>query len=648
MPGEQNFKVFLSFKDEATGKFIKATEEQIASIKKLGLAVKKEGVGVGLELYKMAKAHENLGRKSRTSNEQITGFIRAMGSLRNMILVYMFALRPLFELIKESTKAYIEQEDSLIRLNFALGLQGTTAKVVSDNLVALSKRFQETTRYSDETALKIMDTLVTVGNIMPAELGKVTQSVLDFASATRRDPVEAAVLFARASQGITTGLRRAGIVIDEATPKTRVLAEAIRYVNENMGGRAQADITTYGGKIAQLVNSYSELRESLGRLMITGLNLPYVVQFWKEAFDSLNKKLGGETLTVLDIFEKRLSDINKKIAASGAEAIAKQKASPLWFITGGYSESEIKKAQSLLAEREVNIRNVAFEKQRESNQRILVEQAIVAEREKQLKIDAQEKFNTAYSRLSSVRIDYEKKALKEDYDIYSKFVEDKVSLDKWYLEEKIRIHKEELRLTPRMETAKESIESLNDFLGKEGTAYITFMKAFAKGAEQALTEGFINIVKGNFEGLGDVVASFGDMLLQTMMQLAAQAILVKVGFAAFLGLHTGGYIQYGREASAGYGKKFHSGGEVPATLLEGEGVLNRRGMGALGVDNLNKLNRGEQAGSGAVINNYYIQTIDERSFRERLQEHGDVYSGAAEEGIRDNTSLRKTTQRWGG
>jgi hypothetical protein len=136
------------------------------------------------------------------------------------------------------------------------------------------------------------------------------------------------------------------------------------------------------------------------------------------------------------------------------------------------------------------------------------------------------------------------------------------------------------------------------------------------------------------------------------MQVLVNMMMIKIGFGSFLGFgggfaHTGGLI-LSQADSFGYGrKKYHAGGEVHATLLEGEGVVNQKGMRSLGVDNLNKLNRGEGVSSGSTVNNYYIQTIDERSFRERLQQNNDIYTDASVSSIRDNGSLRGTSQRWG-
>jgi hypothetical protein len=145
-------------------------------------------------------------------------------------------------------------------------------------------------------------------------------------------------------------------------------------------------------------------------------------------------------------------------------------------------------------------------------------------------------------------------------------------------------------------------------------------------------------------------------MLETIMRVIVMQTMLRIGggwMGNFLGYpggvqaHTGGYIT-GGNSSYGYSprKKYHSGGEVNATLLEGEGVLNRNAMASLGVNNLDKLNRGEKAG-GQTINNYYINAIDTKSFRDRLSENGDIYIASAGQGIRDNTGLRKISQRLG-
>lgn len=634
MPGEQNFKVNLSFKDDATGKFVKATEEQIAAIKKLGIAVKKEGSGVGLDLERMGKKAEESGRGYRFLGGEITGVMKSLGSLRNMILVYLFALRPLVNLTRESIEAFSQQEDATRRINYAMGLQGTYSERMSKNLIALSENFQNTTRYGDDLVLNVMEKLVTLGRVMPSELENVTRAVLDFAAATGKDPVDAAELFARASQGITTGLKRAGIIIDEFTPKSRVLAATIEEVNSRMGGRAQKDIDSYTGRLKRFENAVSDLRETIGLLIIEGLNLPYVLQTWTQMIGSLNKAITGfEGTTPLDVLHKRLADINKKISESGAEAISKQTPNKLWFITGGYSEKEIEKAKSLIMEKTILLKTIEKEKQDEFNKRIAEEAAANAEHEKQLKLDAQEDFMTQYNSLESRRLDIARQAYEEDKKRFEEAGVDKVKLAQW-----------------NSEKLKELAEMQTKVIKSEYDKMVDITKTAAIGMRDAMKNIFIGTIKGEMDSLKDAVVGFGDMMLNKLMEIAATMAMTAIfpWSKPFLGIvHSGGSIY---SDSPSYGiprKKFHSGGEVPATLLEGEYVMNRNAVRNIGVDNLDKLNRGERMGGGTV-NNYYIQTIDERSFRERLQQHGDIYASTVEKGYMDNTSLRKTAQRYGG
>lgn len=634
MADEQNFKIYLSFKDEATGKFVKATEDQIASMKKLGLTVKKEGAGVGVDLDKMAKAHENAGRASRFHQSEIGKLAGSIGSLRNMILVWMFALSPIIDLIKGSIDAMMEQEDAIKRINHAMGLQGTQSKFMSDKLIELSKSFQETTRYGDEAILEVMEKLITMGNIMPSEIEKITQSVLDLSAATGRDLSTSADILVRASQGVTTGLRRMGIIIDEATPKARVLSEVMNFINKNMGGRAQADIDSYSGRIAQAKNAWNDMTESLGLFIAEFVQLKEVSKFYKEAIENLN---ASKKFDAIKEAQKQIAELNKELAHYEKYKDFKY----LGFIPIPGQREEMEK-QIAATKNFIKIQEEVIKSEQTRN----IQKAVEAEktsaivREGQQKIKATEDFNTAYNSLASRRIEVERKSLNESYEIYQKYVDDKVALDSWYKEEKDKIDKEQKAL----EKSRMSVTY---------DAMTIFMQSYAKNMHSAMSDGFFKLVKGDFETLGDVVRTFGDAMLKTITDIIAQLIIMYVwkeaaGFLGYPGgiAHTGGLI-YAKNTSYGMPRrKFHSGGEVPATLLEGEGVLNRRAMGNLGVSNLDKLNRGESAG-GTTINNYYIQTIDERSFRERLQQNGDIYSNASSMNIKDNGSLRKTSQRYG-
>lgn len=577
------------------------------------------------ESIKHQKVHTvETARHARTLGFEIGKLAGVIGSIRNLILVWMFALRPLIQLTKESIGAFIEQEDALKRINYAMGLQGTYSKEMSDNLVNLSKGFQSVTRYGDEAVLEVMEKLLTIGRVMPTQLERVTQATLDFASATGKDLATSADIMAKAASGYTAQLSRYGIIIDKNISDTEKFNEVLKFVETRMGKRAQKDIESFGGQLTQTKNAFNDAMEATG-LWITKLTqLEKILPHIKDFFAGISERMTIPT-TDLEKVTKELKNINNELNLLGVKEPRK--------IFGIELPGWLAAENALLTKRkELEIKQTKLIAEERAKQEIL---NIKANEEKiaQAKFAVQEDWEEKYLSFQRTRASFRLSELQKEYKTYQDAFQNNkealLQIDEWYSYEKRNLD---------LELLKEA--------KKHSDLYVQFMAAAAGGMKKALSDGFIKVIKGEFEGLKDVVIDFGNTMLEVIMQAAAVKIIGKTALAAFLGVHTGGYLM-SLENSYGYRKKFHSGGEVPATLLEGEGVLNRRGMRSLGVDNLNKLNRGEQAGGGTVINNYYIQTIDERSFRERLQQHGDIYASASEGAIRDNQSLRSTSQRWG-
>lgn len=86
--------------------------------------------------------------------------------------------------------------------------------------------------------------------------------------------------------------------------------------------------------------------------------------------------------------------------------------------------------------------------------------------------------------------------------------------------------------------------------------------------------------------------------------------------------HTGGYVHPSLASAIPLGfrssaMRFHSGGEVPAVLLTGEGVVNRDGMRNIGTSGLNQINSGGRLGGNVNIT---IQAVDAKSFEEMIRQ----------------------------
>lgn len=649
MAGEQNFKVFLSFKDEATGKFIKATEEQIASMKKLGLTVKKEGAGVGIDLNKMAQSHEKAGRASRFHRTAITELQGSIGSLRNVLLLYFFAMRPIMNLYKQTTEAAIAQENAETRLAAAFSATGRGSQQSVKNIIEQASALQNLTGYADDQIIASSAILATY-KLNETQIKKVIPTLLDMTSALKAGGDSSANLEAIAKRlglaftGQATFLKRYGIVIDEATAKHGSFDQILKAIIKSVKGVSEAMGKTFAGQVNILKAAISDFNEQLGFIIIKSPVVIASLQLISEAIreQTTNVEKSREaTNNFLETWKNVAAGIIGVVESvkylwraflQGLKAIEIVIAKIVeWF---SMLIIKIAEAGKFLANLTPWTKHFA-----EGFQQVINETTIWRDVAK----------GTAEGIASDFAItaDAMNNTIGGIVDQYAKVEAGANNV--------IKAQKEGFT------NLKAIVEDTSDTLGNTFNVMTTLMTSYATGMRDALSEGFIKLVKGDFEGLKDVIVSFGDMMLKTISEIIANLIIMTIwkqaaGFLGFSGGysfgpsglagHTGGYVLSPLN-SFGYGKKFHSGGEVPATLLEGEGVLNTTGMRSLGVDNLNKLNRGEQVSGGQTINNYYIQTIDERSFRERLQQHGDIYTNASERGIADNTSLRKTTQRWG-
>ena len=646
MPGEQNFKVYLSFKDDATGKFIKATEDMTASMKKMGIATTKESTVAAVAVEKVGKSMQDTSRHTRYLGEEIGRLAGKVGSIRNMLLVWMFALRPLISQIKESISAAIAQEDAEMKLVAAFAATGKGTAESVKSLTEYASKLQFTTGVADEHIISAQAVLANF-RLTDIQIRKAIPAVLDIAAAKQKlgetdsDIESVAKRVGLALNGNANMLQRLGIVLDESVKKHGTFDQILQSIHKSAGNMSTLMATTFQGQINIAKAAISEFHEQLGMIVTKSPVVIAVLQLMtgemvkmaenmkssREATNSFLEtwnKIAAAVIGVVDSFKLAWRTILQmgRIAVIVFDAISAglvQIYAHIQKVAAGLiGLSSFPWAKSLSADMKISADNI----QLWANSFTIAMNQTVADYE-----------NTASAMSNTIG---------SMVDTYGKIELSTIAI--------IQKQKDLMDLLPKV--AKQTTEDVKGVFNVSET----FMTAYVTGMRDAVSNGFIKIVKGEFEGLKDIIVTFGDMMLKTISEIIANLILMTIwkkaaGFLGFpggftFGGHTGGYA-FNMEDSFGYRKKFHSGGEVPATLLEGEGVLNRTGMRSLGVDNLNKLNRGEGGGGGNTVNNYYIQTIDERSFRERLQQQGDIYTGASEGAIRDNGSLRRTNQRWG-
>jgi len=685
---DQNIQVSLSFRDEASGKFVKATNDMIATMRTLGMAVSKEGNAAVVNLDKMGVGMQKTGSQTRYLNKDIGALAGSIGSLRNMILVWMFALRPIMDYMNKTTKAAIEQEQAERRLTAAFLASGKGNLESTNRLKDYASQLQKTTAFADEDILQAQATLATY-KLSEKQIRESTKVVLNLATAKKADGATdvdlatTARLVGMAINGKTMQLERMIGPLDMATKKSgdyKLILEAINKVSKDAASNMAG---TFQGQTKIMKNALGELSESLGNIIIKNTLVMGAMSMVTDEFFKFSENV-EKARTSTDNFASAFEIAASMVITTGMlirktwrelllgvelmfAGISQAVATLTTIIYGIYST--------------IKTAFVAFSNAILQTIQDMVNLVItIAKQTPVLKAIAKDWKEIDFNIQPEIKDDKVEEGLKRLMELAKESTKafinsatkraEQTNTIQFYKDLQatlttLYIKSDQARENIRkyMEDAALAAKKTKDETRPQFDMMYEMVKGFATSSRDALADGFFKLVKGDFEGLKEVVVSFGDALLKTIMQAMATRLLVSTWLGSFLGYsggattgssvlktgtalaHTGGYI-FANNSSYGMGprRKYHSGGEVNATLLEGEGVLNRSAMRSLGVDNLNKLNRGENSG-GTTVNHYYIQTIDEKSFADKLREHGDIYAGAVNSNIRDNGSSRNVTQR---
>ncbi|KKL87149.1 hypothetical protein LCGC14_1937620, partial [marine sediment metagenome] len=156
------------------------------------------------------------------------------------------------------------QEKAEIKLANALKSLGQNTKETRKDLLDFASSLQSVTTFGDEAIIEIQALLTSLGGLSGETLKRATAATLDFAAAMDQDAKAAAINFAKAATGFTSGITRyigeVKLSGDVTEDFTRVLTKA----ESKLGGTATVLTKTFGGALQQLWNSLGDVTERMG------------------------------------------------------------------------------------------------------------------------------------------------------------------------------------------------------------------------------------------------------------------------------------------------------------------------------------------------------------------------------------------------
>jgi len=227
----------------------------------------------------------NATKKASAGLGKMTAMLGGLGLAMGAVKIGRF--------LQSTIQASAEQERTFSSLANTMGNVGVAFNDASGELQGMFAMLQKTTKFGDtDTADALQRLIATTGDYDSAL--KLLQPTLDFAVGGNIDLATAARLAGQAATGMTGTLSRYGIILDEATKKQLTAANASEkaaivagILESKFGGAAQANLQTYGGRVAQLGNYWGDFKEAIGDVITKVIAAPAIFDLLLKSFEGL-------------------------------------------------------------------------------------------------------------------------------------------------------------------------------------------------------------------------------------------------------------------------------------------------------------------------------------------------------------------------
>ncbi len=175
-----------------------------------------------------------------------------------------FGARAMFRFGADAIRLFGEQEMAAKHLYDALENLGKQADM--PEMEEFASQIQRVTTAGDEATLELMSMGASMAKMSGKELKAATIAAMGLAKAYKMDNVAAMRLVARARMGDTASLSRYGIKLDMSLTAMEKFNKVVEIGASNFN-LATGEVDTHNGMIAQMTNSWGDLKETLGEAM---------------------------------------------------------------------------------------------------------------------------------------------------------------------------------------------------------------------------------------------------------------------------------------------------------------------------------------------------------------------------------------------
>lgn len=180
----------------------------------------------------------------------------------------------------------VEAENTFNKMTGALRASGQLSEENVTSFEAFASAMQETTKYGDDATKALLALSVNMG-ATAKQAPQLIAAAYDLAAAVGIDAEQAVEALSKTLNGEAGSLKRYGVDLSGLTEEALKNGEAIKIVGERFKGLASGEINTFSGVISQTKNSFSDLLEEIGKVIIESPSLIEIIKSINDAVKSL-------------------------------------------------------------------------------------------------------------------------------------------------------------------------------------------------------------------------------------------------------------------------------------------------------------------------------------------------------------------------
>ncbi|MFA5396240.1 MAG: phage tail length tape measure family protein [Methanogenium sp.] len=302
-----------------------ATDKDIA---KYGITDDRVKTQMYMAAEKLSISNEKLNKSTKeinnsTENLSKTTSTKMIPSWAKLLAILYVVQR----VIKSVYSSYAEAIDAETKLSGVLKATGYTAGYTTDQLKLYASELQGLTTYGDDVITNTMAVLASFRNIRGDVFKDATESILDMATVMGTDAASAALQLGKALNDPIDGisaLTRVGVSFTDEQKKQIEnfikmgdVASAqqiiLKEIQKEFGGVSKEMAKTDVGKIKQMANVWDDLKEKVGKFVVTlmekwGPMITWMMEGLSWLADGINKIFGFEMATNLKDAQKQLEE----------------------------------------------------------------------------------------------------------------------------------------------------------------------------------------------------------------------------------------------------------------------------------------------------------------------------------------------------